>query len=439
MGATRRFRGIVAVGLLLTIVSTATAKYSGGKGEPNDPYQIATAADLIALGETPADYDKHFLLTADIDLDPNLPGRKVFDRAVIAPDTDPVTSDFQGTGFSGVFDGHGHTISHLTIKGADCLGLFGLLDWAWPDAVGEVRSLGVVDVNIIGSSCVGGLAGANGYCTVTGCYVTGTVSGNDDVGGLVGSNLGTVTQCHSTAAVKGRSWVGGLAGFNGLNISESHSTGAVSGYGFVGGLVGSNEEASYIAHCYSTGVVSGTDYVGGLVGLNCGHVSQCYSTGTVRGKRYVGGLVGLNGQDGGPGQTEAGWISNCYSGGEVSGESAVGGLLGDNQTGEVVFCYSTGLVTGKSDVGGLVGTCRKGWFSPPVVTGSFWDTQTSGQTVSAGAIAKTTAEMKKASTYFGWGGAGTKGSGLSMREMTTPTWLGKVSPVVQLPLRSCQT
>ena len=65
----------------------AQAKYSGGTGEPNDPYQIATAADLIALGETPDDYDKHFILTADIDLDPNLPGRKVFDKAVIAPDT----------------------------------------------------------------------------------------------------------------------------------------------------------------------------------------------------------------------------------------------------------------------------------------------------------------------------------------------------------------
>jgi hypothetical protein len=61
------------------LVLPATAKYSGGTGEPNDPYQIATAADLIALGETPDDYDKHFLLTADIDLDPNLPGRHLVD------------------------------------------------------------------------------------------------------------------------------------------------------------------------------------------------------------------------------------------------------------------------------------------------------------------------------------------------------------------------
>ena len=62
---------------------------AAGRESRTIPYQIATAADLIALGETPEDYDKHFILTADIDLDPNLPGRKVFDKAVIAADTDP--------------------------------------------------------------------------------------------------------------------------------------------------------------------------------------------------------------------------------------------------------------------------------------------------------------------------------------------------------------
>jgi hypothetical protein len=39
----------------------AYAQYNGGTGEPNDPYQIATAEDLILLGETPEDYDKHFI------------------------------------------------------------------------------------------------------------------------------------------------------------------------------------------------------------------------------------------------------------------------------------------------------------------------------------------------------------------------------------------
>ena len=39
-------------------------------------------ADLITLGRTSNDYAKHFVLTADLDLDPNLPGGKVFDKAV---------------------------------------------------------------------------------------------------------------------------------------------------------------------------------------------------------------------------------------------------------------------------------------------------------------------------------------------------------------------
>ena len=52
----------------------ALAKYSGSSGTLDDPYQTATAADLIALSEDPNGYDKHFILTADIDLDPKLPG-----------------------------------------------------------------------------------------------------------------------------------------------------------------------------------------------------------------------------------------------------------------------------------------------------------------------------------------------------------------------------
>lgn len=53
--------------------SRAHAQYSGGSGTAEDPYQVATAADLIALGETPNDHDKHLILTADIHSDPNLP------------------------------------------------------------------------------------------------------------------------------------------------------------------------------------------------------------------------------------------------------------------------------------------------------------------------------------------------------------------------------
>ena len=64
---------IISLSVAICLLSfPAYAKYSGGTGEPNDPYQIATAEDLMLLGDSPEDYDKHFILTADIDLDPNL-------------------------------------------------------------------------------------------------------------------------------------------------------------------------------------------------------------------------------------------------------------------------------------------------------------------------------------------------------------------------------
>jgi hypothetical protein len=109
--------------VLLTIVSTCAAKYGGGSGMASDPYQIATAADLILLGDSPEDYGEHFIVTADIDLDPNLPGRRVFDRAVIAPDVAPSLGGLlEGTPFAGAFDGNGHhkTADRLTVRLSDC-------------------------------------------------------------------------------------------------------------------------------------------------------------------------------------------------------------------------------------------------------------------------------------------------------------------------------
>jgi hypothetical protein len=363
---------ILAIGLLLTTVSTVTgaAKYSGGTGEPNDPYQIATAADLTAVGNEPNDYDKHFILTADIDLDPNLPGRKVFDRAVIAPAVTGAWGLLDGTPFTGVFDGKGHTISHLTISGREHVGLFGLLGLTsqWPSK-GEIKNLGVVDVRISSSGgCVGGLVGEN-YGSLTACCSTGTVRGDGYyVGGLVGSN--------------------GNYHRRGGDLRDCHSTGTVRGEAGVGGLVGASWGT--VTRCYGTGVVSGTSDVGGLVGANGGSVTQCYSTGAVSGSGWsVGGLVGGN---------DFGTVTQCYSTGAVSGGSYVGGLVGSNG-GPVTQCYSTGVVTGSSNVGGLVGYNSDGYGGKGEVTACFWDTQTSGRATSAGGTARTTAQMKTRSTF----------------------------------------
>jgi len=243
--------------MMCVLALPVNAKYSGGTGEPNDPYQIATAADLIALGETPEDYDKHFILTGDIDLDPNLPGRKVFDKAVIAPDNTPGGWPLGGAWFTGVFDGKGHTVAHLTITGDSYLGLFGGLSSAFG---GSVKNLGAVDVRITGSGAsVGGLVGETSGGTVTQCYTTGTVSGGSYVGGLIGYHQDdVVTHCYSTVTVSGNSFVGGLIGYclQGAAI-RCYSAGAVSGIKSVGGLIGGKNNKVTVKGCFWDVQVSG--------------------------------------------------------------------------------------------------------------------------------------------------------------------------------------
>jgi hypothetical protein len=223
-------------------------------------------------------WNKHFILCADIDLDPNLPGRHIFAQAVFLV-------------FSGVFDGNGHTIANLTIKGRGFLGLFG-------QATSEARISNII---------------------LDAVDVAGTGSW---VGALVGGNKGIITSCCSTGTVNGDStdgnYVGGLVGRNGGTVISCYSTGSVSGHSYVGGLVGRNYEGS-ITSCYSTGSVSGELILGGLVGSNRGSITTSYSTGLVIGEKAVGGLVG---------DSSWGTITSCYSTGPVHGDSFVGGLVG---------------------------------------------------------------------------------------------------------------
>ena len=207
----------------------AQAQYGGGTGEPNDPYQIATAEDLMLLGENPEDYDKHFIMTADIDLDPNLPGRKVFDRAVIAPDFDDPNSNFDVTPFTGVFDGNNHTISHLTITGGGYLGLFGQIG-----SGARISNLGLEAVDVSGTGRnVGGLVGYNNGGSITSSYSTGSVRGDHDVGGLVGDNRGSITTSFWDIETSGQATSDGGTGATTAEM-QTASTFLDAGWDFVG-------------------------------------------------------------------------------------------------------------------------------------------------------------------------------------------------------------
>ena len=339
--------------------------FSGGAGEPNDPYLISTATQLNSIGNNPRLINGHFKLVEDLDLT----GVAFY----------PIGSD-RDVAYHGVFDGDGHTISHMTLRSpatydynsvGTTSGMFGTVG---SDAV--VKNIVLVDVEpgeAWYNDTAGGLVGHNqGY--VTGCYVTGLVRGYP-AGGLVGHNSGRIDTCHSASTVmlSGSGGVlpgglGGLVGFNDGNITASCSEGAIAGDAFsVGGLVGHND--GNITGSCSSATVSGYCWVGGLVGWNEGSVTDCYASGSVTGSDGVGGLVGKNGYS----SFDPGTIENCYSTGVVcSSGDLTGGLAGSYELGEIMF--------------------------------SFWDVDTSGQTTGAGSTGLTTAEMQTASTFLdaGW-------------------------------------
>jgi hypothetical protein len=242
-------------------------KYGGGTGEPNNPYLIYTAKHLNEMSAEPNDYDKHFKLMADIDL-----SGYTYDRAVIAPDVNDIDGRFQGTSFTGVLNGNGHTISNLTITGQNYVGLFGQIMFA------DVIDLGIVDANITGLDYIGGLVGSSNHAhEVARCYSECRVKGINGVGGLIGSNhLSSVNQCYSRCTVTGESTVGGLVGTNlGGLIENSYSTSQVSGNSYVCGLVARNSGGLYNAkgrmiNCYNAGIVSGTDRIDALVWVTWG-------------------------------------------------------------------------------------------------------------------------------------------------------------------------
>jgi filamentous hemagglutinin family protein len=264
-------------------------------------------------------------------------------------------------GFTGTLDGLGHTINALKIArpAENYVGLFRVVH-------GAVRNLGLVGGSVSGGSMsVGVLAGYNGG-TISNAYATGSVSGQYRIGGLVGENWGTINDAYASGSVNGYSYVGGLVGYNDGTIANAYATGSVFGATTdVGGLVGSHISGGSISYAYATGSVSSTNNVGGLVGNSSGGpISNTYATGTVTGSTNVGGLVG----------NLTGW-------------------------GPVSYSYATGSVTPTPTSGGLVGA------GGGTATASFWDTQTTRQATSAGgagAVGKTTAQMKQLATFAGW-------------------------------------
>ena len=254
-------------------VSLAAAKDLGYTIESNGSYTVYNADGLLNVAELVNGGKTDINITLDKNID--LTGK----------DWTPIGTSFDNS-YTGTFDGGGHTITGLTITTKDqFVGLFGYLDKA-----GTVKNVVMEGIQITSNHMFGNTGGVAGFSwgTIENCSVSGSVSGTNCVGGVVGSQkAGSIIGCSSSAIVKGTRYVGGVAGEKWGTMTACYATGNVtleinspqdlSG----GGVVGLNGGSTVLA-CYATGNVNskgsntGNVHIGGLFGDNYTVVTACY-------------------------------------------------------------------------------------------------------------------------------------------------------------------
>ncbi len=209
-----------------------------------------------------------------------------------------------------------------------------------------------VSGSVTGRNHVGGIVGeyALAYSPygIIGCVTTtkATVEGSGDYcGGIAGSvatqynsgyTPGCVNNCLNSASTKGKDYTGGIAGrvaYNEceLKLSWSVNTGQVTGTGSTGGIVGAADGGSHkfiIENCANYGSIAsqahGGQGLGGIIGCTYSqriNVVSCANHGVISGSGAaagIGGVAGHLGHDpGGVTQGENLYLAFCMNSGEV--------------------------------------------------------------------------------------------------------------------------
>ena len=254
-------------------VSLAAAKDLGYTIESNGSYTVTSADGLMNIAELVNGGKTDINITLDKNID--LTGKG----------WTPIGTSFDNS-YKGTFDGGGHTITGLAVTTNDqFVGLFGYLNRA-----GTVKNVVMEGVLITSNHMFGCTGGVVGYSwgTIENCSVSGSVSGTDCVGGVVGSQkAGSIIGCSTSATVKGTHYVGGVAGEKWGSMTACYATGNVTleiasqKNNFGGGVVGLNGGSRVLA-CYATGNVTSTGsstgnvHIGGLFGDSYTTVTACY-------------------------------------------------------------------------------------------------------------------------------------------------------------------
>lgn len=251
----------------------------------------------------------------------------------------PVGASAAGSRFTGTLDGGGFTVRNLAIN-RPTSSYQGLFGYL--DGA-QIQGLHLDNVSVSGGQYSGAVAGyAAGSATLDLVTVNGRIdSTSSHAGGVIGyGNPVRLHRVQGQVVVRGTTNIGGLLGYLGGTGSD-------------------------LRHSSAHGTVTGTMSVGGLTGYLTG-------SGTL--------------------------ITDSFSTAVMVGDSQVGGLVGYGFGGSIYRSHASGLIiAGDSHVGGLVG--RR---SSTNTFESYWDTGTTGITVSAGGEGLDSTAMRQAASFRGF-------------------------------------
>lgn len=186
-------------------------------------------------------------------------------------------------------------------------------------------------------------------------------------GGTSGGTV-SINNCHSTVSTEnaeniGITGTGGILGSSSarIDLGDCVNEGSVTGDTNVGGIVGyiSSPTADKVADAENNGTVTGNSCIGGIMGwsTNVG-ADQCTNNGDVFCSSAkdiaAGGIAGSFSMDAGD---VTGFFS-CVNNGTVDAPQTlgVGGIIGSASDGpQINFCTNNGRIYGYTSVGGICG------------------------------------------------------------------------------------
>lgn len=355
----RFLQSCLLAGTVLTAGAAEPALQLQGSGTQASPYLITSVADVVHLAEkcnsqTSSSNNghykgKYFKLTADIDMS------SVTDFYGIATALLKNSTSTTVYYFSGNFDGDGHTIKNMKIKGQ-----------LWKD-----------DGSINTSTSANG---SRRYCGFFGVLKDGAVVKNLNI------DASCEVECYEQA--------GGIAGYVDKNVTIENCTnaGKVRTYyeysgGIVGYLYGSSTGYSYVKNCRNTGEVSTANQgAGGIVGRGqyC-EITDCANTGDVLGYLFNPARTTVSKVAGIAGTLSYSNVLDCFNSGTVKcyGDYTAG-ILGEMSSinaakglGQVRRNLSLGEVwsTSLSSKGAILGTNGGTASSSAFTSSNYYDSQ----------------------------------------------------------------